>query len=111
MVDLLPMYRTGKVLIQGNQCTEAALTEIASIPGPIPGGRGSNCGRARAVIMPADLLVGEDMIGVDFTAVLIDLAAIDTRRAGSGFEMQAYASEIGELVGAPGALDILSCVD
>lgn len=61
--------------------------------------------------MPTDLLVGEDMIGVDFAAVLIDFLAVDARRAGAGFEMEADTGQVGEFVGAPGAFGVFAGVD
>ncbi|KAL8987176.1 MAG: hypothetical protein Q9177_003594 [Variospora cf. flavescens] len=61
--------------------------------------------------MPADLLVGEDVIGVDFAAVLIDFLAVDARRAGAGFEMEADTGQVREFVGAPGAFGVFAGVD
>lgn len=81
MVDLLTMDRTAKMLVQGGQGAKAALTEVASITGPIPRSGSGKLGGSGIVVVPADLLVGEDMIWVDFAAVLVDFGAIDARRA------------------------------
>ena len=87
MVDLLLMHWTAEVLIQGSQGAEASLTNIAPIPRTIPSsGSGQRWGSS-VFIVPADLFVGKDMIGIDFAAVLVDLLTIDARCTGSGFEV------------------------
>ncbi|KAL8719456.1 MAG: hypothetical protein Q9225_003545 [Loekoesia sp. 1 TL-2023] len=111
MIDLLTMDRTTEVLVQSPQVREATLTEVASIPTAIPRRFGGQGGRARIIIIPADLLVGEDVVGVDLSTVLIDLLAVDAGGAGTGFEVEADTGEVGEHVGAPGTFDVLSCVD
>ena len=58
--------------------------------------------------MPADLFVGEDVAGVDFPAVLIDLIAVDSRCTAPGLQMQTHAGQIGEFVCAPGTFDVLA---
>lgn len=60
--------------------------------------------------MPADLLGGEEVVGVNLAAVLVDLLTVDARRAGAGFEVQADAGEVGELAGAPGAFGVFAGV-
>ena len=62
------------------------------------------------VVVPANALVGEDVIRVDFAAVLSDFVAINTGGAAAGFEMQTDAGQVGEFVSAPGTFDILADV-
>lgn len=58
-------------------------------------------------MVPADLLVGEDMIWIDVPTILVDLLAVDAGCAGTGFEVETDAREVGEFVGTPWALDVL----
>ena len=67
------------MLIQTSQSRKAVLTEIASIKRSIPRSvcrKVCACG-VIAIVVPADLLVGKDVISVDFSAVGIDLLPID----------------------------------
>ena len=67
MVDLLTMHWTSKMLIQPSEAAKTPLTERTSIPSTIPRGRGGDIGGGIVVVVPADLLVGKDMIGIDFS--------------------------------------------
>lgn len=69
------------------------------------------CGTAVVVVVPSDAFGGEGVAGVDFSAVLIDFRAVDPGCAVSGFEVQAYAGEVGESVGVPGTFDVFADVD
>lgn len=74
------------MLVEASQLSEAPLAEIAAVPRSIPSsaGRQSSSG---TVTVPADLLVRENMIGVDLTTVLVNLLPIDTRWASARLEM------------------------
>lgn len=109
MVDLLSMHRTTEVLIEANQLSEAPLAEITPVPRSIPSSAGRQS-RGITVAVPANLLVGEDVTGIDLAAVLVDLLAVDARWTGAGFEMEADSSEVGEHVGAPRTFGVLSNV-
>lgn len=61
--------------------------------------------------MPADLLVGKNVIMVHFAAVRIDLLAVDIGGTVAAFEVKADAREVGKLVGAPRTFDILAHMD
>lgn len=61
--------------------------------------------------MPADLLVGEQVSGVDLAAVVVDFLAVDARRAGAGFEVQADAGQVREFGGTPWAFGGFADVD
>lgn len=61
--------------------------------------------------MPADLLVGEDVVRVYLATVLVYLLAVDARGAGAGFEVDADAGQVGEFGGTPGAFDGFADVD
>ena len=50
-----------------------------------------SCACRTFVVVPAYALVGEDVIRVDFAAVLIDFSAVDTGGAAAGFEVQTDA--------------------
>ncbi len=110
MVDFLSMHRTTEVLVEAVQLSKAPLAEITPVPGSIPSSAGRQSG-GRAVAVPADLLVGEDVVRIDLAAVLVNLLAVDAGWAGARFEMEAYSSEVGEHVGAPRAFGVLSSVD
>ena len=60
--------------------------------------------------MPANLLIGKDMVWVDLSAVLVDFLAIDAGAASPRFKMETNASEIGKHVLTPRALDIFTNV-
>lgn len=78
MIDLLSMDRTSKMIIQIKQLPKTTLAQIASIPRSVPSGAGCIISRRCCiVVVPANLLVGEDMIGVDLAAVLIDFGSVD----------------------------------
>lgn len=104
------MHRTTEVLVEASQLSEAPLAEITPVPRSIPSSAGRQRG-GRAVAVPADPLVGEDMIGIHLAAILVNLLAVDAGWAGAGFEMEAYSSEVGEHVGAPRAFGVLASVD
>ena len=53
-------------------------------------------------VVPADTFGREYVAGVDFSAVLVYLGAVDIGGAAAGFQVQAHAGEVGEFVGAPG---------
>ena len=78
--------------------------KVGSIPGS-PGGDIACLGLM--IVVPSDLLVGEDVVWIDLSAVLIDLLAIDPGCAGTGLQMETDAGKIGELVGTPRTLDVL----
>lgn len=82
MVDLLPMYRAAEMLVQGAQGTEAGLTKVTAAPISIPGSTRGQILRSGLVFVPPNLLVGEDVVFVDFAAVLVDLLAVDAGSAG-----------------------------
>lgn len=84
MIDFLPMCGTDEMLIQRAQGSEAVLAEVATVPGPVPSSTCSQCSRSSIIVVPANLLVGEEMVRIDFSAVLVDLLAIDTRCTGTG---------------------------
>ena len=50
-----------------------------------------SCACGSFVVVPANALVGEDVIRVHFAAVLIDLVAVDAGGAAAGFEVQTDA--------------------
>jgi len=110
MINFLSMHRTTEMLIEAIQLSEAPLAEITPVPSSIPSSAGRQSGGG-AVAVPADLLVGEDVVGIDLAAVLVNLLAVDAGRTGAGFEMEAYSGEVGEHIGAPRALGVLSSVD
>lgn len=108
MVDLLLMGRAAEMLIQAGQGAEAILAKITAKVGSIPGSPGGDIARlGLMIVVPSDLLVGEDVVWIDLSAVLIDLLAIDTGCAGTGLQVETDAGEIGELVGTPRTLDVL----
>ncbi len=61
-------------------------------------------------LVPANLLGGEDVSRVDVAAIPVDLLAGDAGCAGTGFEVEAYAGEVGEFVGTPWTLDVFAGV-
>ena len=112
VVNLLPVRRTAQMLVQRPQRAEPVLAEVAAVPVAIPGGVcGKGGGIAIIIVVPADLLVGEDVVRIDFAAVAVNFLAVDAGGAGTGFEVQADAGEVGEFVGAPGAFDVTAGVD
>ena len=60
------------------------------------------------IIVPSDSFVGEDVAGVNFSAVLVYFRAVDAGCAGPGLEVQTDAGQVGEFVWAPGTFDVLS---
>lgn len=79
MVDLLLMGRAAEMLIQAGQGAEPILAKITAEVGSIPGSPGGDIARlGLMIVVPSDLLVGEDVVRIDLSAVLIDLLAIDT---------------------------------
>ena len=79
MVDLLLMGRAAEMLIQAGQGVEPILAKITAKVGSIPGSPGGDIARlGLMIVVPSDLLVGEDVVWIDLTAVLIDLLTIDT---------------------------------
>ena len=110
MVDLLLVRRTAEVLVEGTKTGESFRAEVALIAVSIPCCVRGSCSRVVAA-MVFDHLIGEDMVTVDFSAVLVYLVTIDPRGAAAGFEMESDAREVGEFVGAPGAFDVLADVD
>ncbi len=111
VVDILPMDRTSKMLIQRGQSTEAILAEVAAVPVAIPSRIGGQRCRGGVIVVPADLLVCEDVIGVNFPTVLVNLLAVDAGGASAGFEMKADASQVREHVGTPRAFGIFANMD
>lgn len=79
---------------QAGQSVETPVAEIAAIPGAVPRRRAGDV-RGSAVgvfvVVPANALVGEDVVGVHLPAVVVDFGAGDARGAAAGFEMQADA--------------------
>lgn len=118
VVDAFFVRGAGEVLVQAGELVETAVAEVAAVEGAVPGGgaghvRGAVAGGVVVVVVvvvPADALVGEDVVGVDLAAVEVDFGAGDARGAAAGFEVEADAGEVGEFVGAPGAFDVLSHV-
>lgn len=117
MVDAFLVRGAGEVLVQAGELVETAVAEVAAVEGAVPGGGAGHVRGAVAgvvvvvvVVVPADALVGEDVVGVDLAAVEVDFGAGDARGAAAGFEVEADAGEVGEFVGAPGAFDVLSHV-
>lgn len=116
VVDAFFVRGAGEVLVQAGELVESAVAEIAAVEGAVPGGGAGHVRGAVAgvvvvgVVVPADALVGEDVVGVDLAAVEVDFGAGDARGAAAGFEVEADAGEVGEFVGAPGAFDVLSHV-
>lgn len=77
MVDLLPMHRAREMLIQTFKGRKATLTEVASIARSIPcSSCGEICGSG-LIVVPANLLVGETMIPISLSAVVVDFLAVD----------------------------------
>ena len=64
VVDLLPMDRTSKMLIQRGQSTEVISAEIAAVSVVISSRIGGQRCRGGVIVVPADLIFGEDVIGV-----------------------------------------------
>lgn len=116
VVDAFLVRGAGEVLVQAGELVETAVAEVAAVEGAVPGGGAGHVRGAVAgvvvvvVVVPADALVGEDVVGVDLAAVEVDFGAGDARGAAAGFEVEADAGEVGEFVGAPGAFDVLSHV-
>lgn len=98
------------MLVETIQLGEPLLAEVAAVPRSIPSSAGRQSGGG-TVAVPADLLVGEDMIGIDLTTVLVNLLTVDAGWAGAGFEMEADSSEVGEHFGAPRAFGVLASMD
>lgn len=116
VVDAFLVRGAGEVLVQAGELVETAVAEVAAVEGAVPGGGAGHVRGAVAgvvvvgVVVPADALVGEDVVGVNLAAVEVDFGAGDARGAAAGFEVEADAGEVGEFVGAPGAFDVLSHV-
>lgn len=114
VVDAFLVRGAGEVLVQAGELVETAVAEVAAVEGAVPGGGAGHVRGAVAgvvvVVIPADALVGEDVVGVDLAAVEVDFGAGDARGAAAGFEVETDAGEVGEFVGAPGAFDVLSHV-
>ena len=108
MVYLLPMDRAAHMLIQRPQSREAFLAKKAAEPIPIPSSAGGE--RAWIVIvlvtLPAKLLLGKEVGGINLAAVLIDPLTIHAGRAGTALKVVADACIVYELVGAPRAFDV-----
>lgn len=112
MIDLLSMDRARQMLVQCRQIVEATLAQVAAIPISVPGRAGGYGGRGGGIVLvPANLLVCKDVVGVDLAAVGVDFGAVDAGGAGAAFEVVTYAGEVGEHIWAPRALDILAFVD
>lgn len=111
VVNILTMCRTAKMLVQGSQGMKPILAKVAAEKGSVPRNVGSQRWRIRCIVVPPDLLVSEDVIGVHLLAVSVDLLPIDSRAARPRFKMQTDSSEIGEHVGTPRTLHILSNVN
>lgn len=109
MIDLLLVDTASKMLIEAVKITKAVAAQAAPVPRTIPCGGGSNA--SIAVIVPFDLLVGKDVAWVYLATILIDLLAVDARRAVAGLKVVAYTCEVGEHVGTPRTFDIPSNVD
>lgn len=95
------------MLVEAYQLSEAPLAEITPVPRSIPSSAGCQIGGS-TVAVPANLLVGEDVTGIDLATVLVDFLAVDAGRAGAGLKMEADSSEVGEHVGAPRTFGVLS---
>ena len=110
MVDLLLMHRTAEMLVEDTQIGEPSWAKVASKAMPVPRRiRSRGCGVVAAMVL--NHLVCEDVVPVDFSAVLVYFAAVDTGRAAAGFEMESGAREVGKFVGTPGAFDVFANVD
>jgi len=111
MVILGLMRGAGEMLIEPTEQVEPFPTEVTAVEVAIPRRLCRNGGGALAVVaVPADLLIGEDVTAVDLAAILVDFRAVDAGFAVAGLEMMADAREVGVLVGAPGAFDVLADV-
>lgn len=111
MVDLLLMRRTSKMLVETAQHRKPPGAEVAPVVISIPGRSCGDCGRLAAIVMVPDQLVGEEVVPVDLSAILVYLLTIDAGRAAAGFEMKGHASEVGELLRAPGAFGVFADMD
>lgn len=111
VIDLLPMRWTLQMLIQATQSSVAVLTEVTAVVRSIPSSTGSDVCRISSVLVPANLLVGEYVVGIDLSAVLIDGGTSDAGGAGAGFQVDTDTVEVGEFVGTPRALDIFADMD
>ena len=111
MIDLLLMRRTIEMLVEGSECREAFAAEITAIPISIPGCTRGDVFSLRIRIMVFDQFVREDVVAINLSAILVDLFTIDAAGATAGFEVKSHTGEVGELIGAPGALDVLANVD
>lgn len=87
------------------------MAEITTVVRTVPSSTGSNGIGSGLIFIPSDLLVGEDMIRIDFTAILIDLLAVDTRGACTRLQVKTDASKVGVFVGTPGTFDVLPSMD
>ena len=103
------------MLVQRSQRVKSILAQITTVVGTVPSGTGGYVvggdGGGGLIFMPSDLLVGEDMVGIDFAAVLIDFLPVDAGCAGAGFEVETYAGEVGVFLGTPGAFYVFAGVD
>ena len=103
MIALLRMRRARQVAVQALQRAEPRSAEIAAVAITIPSCLCGISSSGRGRIVPADLLVGEDVVGVDLAAIGVDFLAVDAGGAGAGFEMDADAGEVGVFLGTPWA--------
>lgn len=101
------------MLVQAVQLPESSGAEITAVVVAVPCCTGGNVVLLRSLIrvVPTDLLVGEDVVPVDFAAVLVYFLPIDAGGAGAGFEMETDAGEVGEFLRTPGTFDVFPNVD
>ena len=104
------MSWAGEVLIQTRQPVECFVTKVAAITVTVPGCFGRNVGGGR-VLMPSNLLVGEDVPRIDLSAILINLLPIDTRLTVAAFQVETDSGKVGKHIGAPWAFDVTTLVD
>ena len=113
VINALRMCGATQVLIQAAQCVESFLAEVATVEAPVPRSAGGDIvsSTRRTGPMPLDLFIGEEMIPVDLSTVVVDLLTVRSRWAGTGLQVQTDSGQVGELAGAPGAFDILPDVN
>ena len=91
MINPFLVRGTSQMLIQTRQPAESPIAEIAPVERPVPrcwGGDVRGCGTR---VVPANAFGREYTAGVDFSAVLVYLGAVDVGGAAAGFQVQANA--------------------
>jgi len=106
VIHRLLMHRRVEMLIEARLAAEAALADVAPPVRAIPRLVGGGVGRCR-LLVPADLLLGDDAAGVALADDLEDGVAVEVRSAlaGAGLEVVAQAAGAGVVDLAEGAGD------